>query len=151
MSNLGIGWQLKLSLILVPAVTYLVMALSVSYPKTERVMSNVSTASMWKEATRPLFLLLLVCMWMTAAIEMGPDQWFPRVMGELVPQLSPEAGQRRAVSRLYRRPDVRAPHVGQQRDAQVAGRHHDRQLAAERDRPLLAGRARQQRRARSSR
>ena len=68
------------------------MALSVSYPKTERVTSNVSTASMWKEATRPLFLLLLVCMCMTAAIEMGPDQWFPRVMGELVPQLSPEAG-----------------------------------------------------------
>ena len=92
MSNLGIGWELKLSLILVPAVTYLVMALSVSYPKTERVTSNVSTASMWKEAARPLFLLLLVCMCMTAAIEMGPDQWFPRVMGELVPQLSPEQG-----------------------------------------------------------
>ncbi len=41
---------------------------------------------------RPLFIVLWVCMWMTAAIEMGPDQWFPRVMGELVPQLSPEAG-----------------------------------------------------------
>ena len=92
LTNIGIGWQLKLGLILVPAVTYLVMALSVSYPKTERVMSNVSTGDMWKEAVRPLFLLLLVCMCMTAAIEMGPDQWFPRVMGELVPQLSPEAG-----------------------------------------------------------
>ena len=56
MSNLGIGWQLKLSLILVPAVTYLVMALSVAYPKTERAMSNVSTGDMWKQATRPLFL-----------------------------------------------------------------------------------------------
>jgi MFS family permease len=31
-------------------------------------------------------------MWGTAAVEMGPDQWFPRVMGELVPQLSPDAG-----------------------------------------------------------
>ena len=61
-------------------VDYLVMALSIGYPKTERAMSNVSTASMWKEAARPLFLLLLVCI-MTAAIEMGPDQWFPRVMG----------------------------------------------------------------------
>lgn len=92
MSNLGLSWQLKLSLILIPAVTYLMMALSLRYPQTERVMSNVSTADMWKEAMRPLFLLLFVCMWMTAAIEMGPDQWFPRVMGELVPQLSPEAG-----------------------------------------------------------
>jgi MFS family permease len=92
LSNLGFAWQIKLSLILVPAVTYLIMALSLHYPQTERVTSNISTADMWKQAMRPLFLLLFVCMWMTAAIEMGPDQWFPRVMGELVPQLSPEAG-----------------------------------------------------------
>ncbi len=43
MSNLGVAWQLKLCLILVPALTYLVMALSLRYPKTERAMSNVST------------------------------------------------------------------------------------------------------------
>lgn len=92
MSNFAIAWQLKLSLILVPAIIYLVMSMSTRYPETERVTSNVSTPDMWKEATRPLFLLLLVCMCMTAAIEMGPDQWFPRVMGELVPQLSPEQG-----------------------------------------------------------
>jgi MFS family permease len=92
LTNLGMAWQLKLSLILVPAVVYLVMALSLKYPPTERVMSNVSTGDMWKQAMRPLFIVLWVCMWMTAAIEMGPDQWFPRVMGELVPQLSPEAG-----------------------------------------------------------
>ncbi len=47
---------------------------------------------MWKETLRPLFLLLFVCMWMTAAVELGPDQWFPTVMGALVPQLSPTAG-----------------------------------------------------------
>ena len=92
MTNVGMAWQLKLSLILVPSIIYLVMAVSMRYPKTERAMSNVSTADMWKQAARPLFLLLWVCMWMTAATEMGPDQWFPRVMGELVPQLSPEAG-----------------------------------------------------------
>lgn len=91
-TNIGMAWQLKLGLILVPAVVYLVMALSLNYPKTERAMSNVSTGDMWKQATRPLFLVLWVCMWMTAATEMGPDQWFPRVMGELVPQLSPERG-----------------------------------------------------------
>jgi MFS family permease len=92
LSNLGVAWQVKLSLVLVPAIVYLVMAFSMPYPKTERAMSNVPTGEMWKQATRPLFLLLWVCMWMTAAIEMGPAQWFPRVMGELVPQLSPEAG-----------------------------------------------------------
>jgi MFS family permease len=85
-------WQLRLSMILIPAVTYLALALSMSYPETERVTSNISTGEMWKQATRPLFLILFLCMWMTAAVEIGPDQWFPRVMGAMVPQLSPESG-----------------------------------------------------------
>ena len=38
---------------------------------------------MWREAGQPMFLLLFVCMWMTAAVELGPDQWFPSVMGSL--------------------------------------------------------------------
>jgi MFS family permease len=88
MTNLfNASWQMKLGTILVPAVVYLAMALSQEYPKTERVASNVSTAEMWKEAGKPLFVLLFVCMWMTAAAELGPDQWFPKVMGDLVPQL----------------------------------------------------------------
>jgi hypothetical protein len=92
MSTISASWQLRLSIILIPAIAYLLMALSLKYPQTERVMSNVPTSDMWKEATRPLFLLLFVCMWMTAAVELGPDQWFPVVMGALVPELSPDAG-----------------------------------------------------------
>jgi MFS family permease len=86
------SWQLKLSIVFIPASVYLFMALTTEYPKTERVTSNVSTAEMWKQIGQPLFLLLFVCMWMTAAAELGPDQWFPRVMGSLVPQLNPTAG-----------------------------------------------------------
>jgi MFS family permease len=83
LSHAGATWQLKLSLILVPAVAYLIMAMAQPYPRTERVASNVSTGDMWKEAAKPLFLLLFVCMWMTAAAELGPDQWFPTVMSGL--------------------------------------------------------------------
>ena len=94
---------------------------------------------MWKEATRPLFLLLFVCMWMTAATEMGPDQWFPRVMGALVPQLSPEAGS--GVLFLVYTAGLMFvhPHVGQRRGAQVPARHADGQFRAGGHRPLLAG------------
>jgi len=42
---------------------------------------------MWRESTRPMFIVLFCCMWFTAALELGPDQWFPTVMGALVPQL----------------------------------------------------------------
>ena len=89
---LAVPWQTKLLLIAIPAAAYLSIAASQRYPRSERAASNVSTADMWKEAARPMFLLLFLCMWGTAAVEMGPDQWFPRVMGALVPQLSPEAG-----------------------------------------------------------
>jgi len=81
------SWQLKLATILVPAAVYLVMALTMEYPQTERVQSNISTGEMWSQAARPLFILLFICMWMTAAAELGPDQWFPSVMGALVPKL----------------------------------------------------------------
>ena len=84
---LNASWELKLSTIMVPAVIYFFMAVSLTYPVTERVASNVSTQQMWAEAAKPLFILLFVCMWMTAASELGPDQWFPTVMGQLVPQL----------------------------------------------------------------
>jgi len=92
LSAMAASWQLRMCLILVPAVTFAGMSLSLRYPLTERVMSNVPASDMWKEATRPLFILLFVCMWMTAAAELGPDQWFPKVMGDLVPQFSPSAG-----------------------------------------------------------
>jgi hypothetical protein len=87
LTGLGVSWQIKLATILVPAAIYLVMAFSTPYPATERVQSNVSTADMWAQIAKPLFLLLFVCMWMTAAAELGPDQWFPKVMGDLVPQM----------------------------------------------------------------
>src|SRR3954467_258633 len=87
LSSMGVSWQVKLATILVPAAIYLVMGFSLKYPQTERVQSNISTADMWKESAKPLFILLFVCMWMTAAAELGPDQWFPKVMGDLVPQL----------------------------------------------------------------
>ena len=81
------SWEMKLALIMLPAAVYLVMALSQRYPATERVQSNVSTGEMWREAIRPLFLVFCVCHALATASELGPDQWFPKVMGDLVPQL----------------------------------------------------------------
>jgi MFS family permease len=68
---------------MVPAVIYLFMVLTQEYPPTERVASQVSTGAMWREMGRPLFILLFIAMWMTAATELGPDQWFPSVMSAL--------------------------------------------------------------------
>jgi MFS family permease len=92
LSSMAASWQLRICLILLPAITYFAMVMTHVYPLTERVTSNVPASDMFRETMRPLFLLLFVCMFMTAAVELGPDQWFPTVMGALVPQLSPSAG-----------------------------------------------------------
>lgn len=83
LGKMGVGWQIKLASILLPAVAYLFMIIGQEFPKTERVASGVSTGDMVKEAFNPLFLLLFACMWLTAATELAPDQWFPSIMGKI--------------------------------------------------------------------
>lgn len=79
-----LGWQVKLCTILIPAAGYLVLIRGQHFPATERVSAGVSTSEMLRESMRPMFLLLWVCMWMTAATELAPDQW----VGSLITQLT---------------------------------------------------------------
>ena len=82
LNQLGLtNWQLKLVLILIPAVVYGILFTGQMFPKTERVQSGVSFAGMCKGALlRPLFLILLACMCITASLELGPNRWVPAVL-----------------------------------------------------------------------
>jgi len=74
-------WQLKLLVVLIPAVIFAVMIVGQRFPATERVQSGVSFGGMFRETLlRPLFLVLLVCMTMTASLELGPQKWIPSVL-----------------------------------------------------------------------
>ena len=77
------SWQIKLGMLAVPATLALILVGKNVYPQTERVASNVSTGDMFKEMFRPMFLLLLAMMFLTASTELGPDQWFGKVMGDI--------------------------------------------------------------------
>lgn len=86
-SNAGLatlGWQVKLAVVLVPAAGFALLIRGQQFPETERVAAGVSTGQMFRQALRPMFLLLFVCMWMTAATEIGPDQW----VGSLITNLT---------------------------------------------------------------
>ncbi|MEZ5404270.1 MAG: MFS transporter [Bryobacteraceae bacterium] len=78
-----LGWQVKLGLILIPAVIYALMVRNERFPATERVAAGVSNSEMTRELFRPLFILWWLCMWMTAGTELGPDQWVGSVMSKL--------------------------------------------------------------------
>jgi MFS family permease len=77
------GWQIKLAVVIVPAVLFGLMILGQKFPATERVAAGVSTGEMFGELFRPMFLLWFACMWLTAATELGPDQWVSSVMSDI--------------------------------------------------------------------
>jgi MFS family permease len=77
------GWQVKLLTVLIPAAAFALLIRGQQFPKTERVSAGVSNSDMFRETLRPMFVLLFFCMWLTAATEIGPDQWVGSLMTRL--------------------------------------------------------------------
>jgi MFS family permease len=73
-------WQVKQATALLPILIYGFIFLRLRLPRTERVQSGVSTRRMYKEALRPFFILWFACMWLTAATELGPNQWIAEIL-----------------------------------------------------------------------
>ena len=71
----GVGWQLKLGLVMIPAAAVVVLCIGVKFPPTERAASGVTMGQMFRELLNPLFLVLFCSMFLTAASELAPGQW----------------------------------------------------------------------------
>jgi MFS family permease len=78
-----LGWQVKLCLILIPAALFALLTFREQFPPTERVAAGITNAAMVQECARPMFLLWFGCMWLTAATELGPDQWVSSLITNL--------------------------------------------------------------------
>ena len=75
------SWQVKIALILIPTAAYGLLLLGERFPATEGVRSGVSMGEMFRATlATPLMLLMLLCMAMTASIELGPNRWLPAVL-----------------------------------------------------------------------
>jgi MFS family permease len=72
---LGLSWQVKLAMVMLPAALVIVLCLGVRFPPTERVASGYSAGSMFRELLKPMFLVLFCSMFLTAASELAPGQW----------------------------------------------------------------------------
>jgi MFS family permease len=85
-SQLGLGWQAKMLLLVVPTVAYAAMFAGQVFPATEAKAAGVPLGTAAKEIGRPLFLLVWLCMWLTAATELGPGQWVANIFNDVVGQ-----------------------------------------------------------------
>jgi MFS family permease len=80
LGKMGLGWRVQFGVMLLPTLVYGWKFVQLQFPKTERVQAGISTADMFKAALHPLFLLMVVCMLMTASTELGPMQWIPSIL-----------------------------------------------------------------------
>jgi len=85
------GWQAKMLLLLVPSVTYALLFAGERFPPTERAAAGVPFGDMFREILRPLFLVIWLCMWLTAATELGPGQWVSNIFNDVM-KSSAQAG-----------------------------------------------------------
>ena len=75
MSNLELSWQAKLAVVFIPAIGVIALSMGLKFPPTERAASGVSTREMFSELANPLFIVLFLSMFLTAASELAPGQW----------------------------------------------------------------------------
>jgi MFS family permease len=75
MSSVGLGWQAKLVVALIPALAVIALSVREDYPPTERMAAGVSTGEMFRELLNPLFVVLFLSMFLTAGSELAPGQW----------------------------------------------------------------------------
>ena len=82
--ELHLPWQAIFGVTLLPAVIYGVMLFSCTFPPTERVAAGVSNREMWRQVLQPLFIIWFLCMFLTAATELGPGQWVNATLSKTV-------------------------------------------------------------------
>jgi MFS family permease len=75
LTKLNLDWKILMVPLFLAAIIYGILFWSLKFPKTERVAQGVSTADMFKACLNPLFLVMLACMFLTAATELGTTTW----------------------------------------------------------------------------
>jgi MFS family permease len=75
-----LGWQVKMAFILLPTLAYGALFLGQEFPPTERVQQGVSTGGMYRAVLRPLFLVIVFCMILTASTELATNQWIAYIL-----------------------------------------------------------------------
>ncbi len=78
--KLGLGWKAQFATMLLPLIGYAFLFTGQAMPQTERVQRGESTGSMFVSCLAPGFILMVLCMLMTASTELGSGQWIPDIL-----------------------------------------------------------------------
>lgn len=84
MDVMGLGWQVMVAVLFIPLVIYAIMFFGQKFPVTERVALGVSNTKMLSSLGKPLFIFMVLCMFLTAASELGTTQRIESLLKESV-------------------------------------------------------------------
>lgn len=80
-SSIGIeNWRYSMAVMLIPTIIYGIMFFGKQFPQTERVVTGFTYKDMLKACVSPLFLFMAFCMLLTAATELGTNQWIAALL-----------------------------------------------------------------------
>jgi fucose permease len=83
-NNIGLNdWRYAMGIMLIPTFIYGYLFLNKIFPQTERVVSGFSYKDMLKACISPLFLFMAFCMILTAATELGTNQWIAALLANV--------------------------------------------------------------------
>lgn len=83
-NNIGLdNWRYSMGIMLIPTFIYGYMFLNKKFPQTERVVSGFSYKDMLKACISPLFIFMALCMILTAATELGTNQWIAALLANV--------------------------------------------------------------------
>src|SRR5512136_1052109 len=78
-----VDWRYAMGIMLLPTFAYGYMFLNKQFPQTERVVSGFTYKDMLKACVSPLFLFMAFCMILTAATELGTNQWIAALLANV--------------------------------------------------------------------
>lgn len=83
-NNIGLtNWRWAMGVMLLPTLAYGLMFFNKKFPETERVTAGFSYKDMLKACISPLFLFMAFCMILTAATELGTNQWIAALLSNV--------------------------------------------------------------------
>ena len=83
LDQIHLPWRFLMATLVVPNIIYGVMAFNANFPVSERVSSGISSGDMYKALLSPLFIVMVACMMLTAATELGTNQWITALLANV--------------------------------------------------------------------
>ena len=75
LEKMHLDWRILICTLFIPVIIYGFIFWRLELPKTERVEKGISAKEMFASCLNPLYLVMLICMLMTAATELGTGTW----------------------------------------------------------------------------